>query len=59
VGPSVKEGWNYASWGMLNCVVKYVHFLRKMVEQENMSAGTEVIHTGASEAVGWAWKGAP
>lgn len=35
----------------------YVHFLRKMVEQEWVSAETEVIRTGASEVVGCTWKG--
>ena len=60
VGPSVEEGWGYASWSMLNCVVEveYVHFLRKMVEKQCVSAETE-IHTRASEGVGCSWKGAP
>jgi len=59
VGPSVKEGWSYASWSMLDCVVKYVHALQKIVEQENVSAETEVIHTGGGEAVGCAWREVP
>ena len=56
--PSVKEGWSYASWGMLNCVVKYVHFLQKIVEQKNGFAGTDVIRTGAGVVVG-CWKLVP